>query len=77
MEAVREFTDKTDFPIARYLQVNNCGSERVTKYDYTILRSKGRKDYHFLYVRNGKIDAEINGEKVCLVPWAKIQYTIS
>ena len=74
MEAVREFTDKTDFPIARYLQVNNCGSERVTKYDYTILRSKGRKDYHFLYVRNGKIDAEINGEKVCLVAGQCIVY---
>ena len=44
-----EFIDKTDFLQTRLLQVNSCGSERVVKYDYTILRSNGRRDYHFLY----------------------------
>ena len=42
-----EFIDKTDFLQTRLLQVNSCGSERVVKYDYTILRSNGRRDYHF------------------------------
>ena len=32
-----EFIDKTDFLQTRLLQVNSCGSERVVKYDYTIL----------------------------------------
>ena len=48
-----EFIDKTDFLQTRLLQVNSCGSERVVKYDYTILRSNGRRDYHFLYLQNG------------------------
>lgn len=54
-----EFIDKTDYLQTRSLQVNSCGSERVTKYDYTILRSKGRRDYHFLYLQNGWLDVEV------------------
>lgn len=45
-----EFIDKTDYLQTRLLQVNSCGSERVVKYDYTILRSNGRRDFHFLYL---------------------------
>ena len=48
-----EFIDKTDYLQTRLLQVNSCGSERVVKYDYTILRSNGRRDFHFLYLQNG------------------------
>lgn len=66
MEDILESENKTDYPVVRYLQVNSCGSERVTKHDYTILRSKGRKDYHLLYVQSGRIDAEIGETKVSL-----------
>jgi AraC family transcriptional regulator of arabinose operon len=54
-----EFIDKTDYLETRLLQVNSCGSERVVKYDYTILRSKGRRDYHFLYLQSGWLDIEV------------------
>ena len=53
-----EFIDKTDYLQTRLLQVNSCGSERVVKYDYTILRSNGRRDFHFLYLQNGWLDIE-------------------
>ena len=54
-----EFIDKTDYLQTRLLQVNSCGSERVVKYDYTILRSNGRRDFHFLYLQNGWLDIEV------------------
>ena len=57
-----EFIDKTDYLQTRLLQVNSCGSERVVKYDYTILRSNGRRDFHFLYLQN--LLAQIENEKV-------------
>lgn len=56
---LNEFIDKTDYLQTRLLQVNSCGSERVTKYDYTILRSRGRRDYHFLYLQSGWLDVEV------------------
>jgi AraC-like DNA-binding protein len=58
-----EFKDATDYPPSRLLQVNSCGSERVVKNDYTILRSKGRSDYHLLYLIQGWIDIEIGSTK--------------
>ena len=61
-----EFIDKTDFLQTRLLQVNSCGSERVVKYDYTILRSNGRRDYHFLYLQNGWLDIEVGTAKARL-----------
>lgn len=61
-----EFNDKTDFLQTRLLQVNSCGSEHVVKYDYTILRSKGRRDFHFLYLRSGWLDAEVGNVRVRL-----------
>lgn len=59
-----EFFDTTDFPPSRQIQVNSCGCEHVNNYDYTILRSNGRSDYHILYLTNGYIDAEIGTQKV-------------
>lgn len=61
---VLEFIDTTDFPANRLIQVNSCGAEQVNNHDYVILRSKGRSDYHFLYLRAGYLDAEIGTQKV-------------
>lgn len=61
-----EFIDKTDYLQTRLLQVNSCGSERVVKYDYTILRSNGRRDFHFLYLQNGWLDIEVGTAKARL-----------
>lgn len=61
-----EFIDKTDYLQTRLLQVNSCGSGRVVKYDYTILRSNGRRDFHFLYLQNGWLDIEVGTAKARL-----------
>ena len=61
-----EFIAKTDYLQTRLLQVNSCGSERVVKYDYTILRSNGRRDFHFLYLQNGWLDIEVGTAKARL-----------
>lgn len=53
MKNTKEFHDITDFPATKALQVNSCGIENHTKFDYSVLRSQGRKDYHFLYIKSG------------------------
>ncbi len=80
---VKEHVDITDFPIQRSLQLNNCGIKRETRLDYTILRSKGRHDYHFLYVHSGWLTIEIDdktyrvesGQCVVYFPGVKQRYT--
>ena len=82
---IKEFVDTTDFPQTRVLQVNSCGSERVFRHEYTILRSKGRKDYHFLYLLNGWLDGEIGdtpfrlnaGQCVVFYPFVRQMYYFS
>ncbi len=59
-----EYQDVTDFPPVKYLQVNNCGMKNYFQRDYTILRSKGRKDYYLLYAALGWFDIEYDGEMV-------------
>lgn len=61
---VLEFFDTTDFPPSRLIQVNSCGGEHAKNHDYTILRSRGRSDYHILYLVSGYLDAEIGTQKV-------------
>ena len=80
-----EFIDKTDFVQKRLLQVNSCGSERVLKYDYTILRSNGRRDYHFLYLLSGWLNVEVgthktrleSGQCAVFLPGVRQKYTFS
>lgn len=73
----------SDFKPNHLLQVNSCGSERITNHEYTVLRPNGRKDYHFLYVKSGWIDAELDEQKIhiktgqCMVfyPFVAQKYT--
>lgn len=46
------------------MQVNNCGMKNYFQRDYTILRSRGRKDYYLLYDALGWLDIEYGGEMV-------------
>lgn len=57
----REFRDLTDKPAAKYLQVNSCGIQEAAKREFTVLRSQGRTDYHFLYVQKGWAVVDIGG----------------
>ena len=59
-----EYKDVTDFPPENYVLVNNCGMKKILERDYTILRSRGRKDYYLLYVALGWLEIEYNGEMV-------------
>jgi len=61
MYNIREYKDRTDFPAESYLQVNTCGRRRIAGQDFTILRSKGRGDYHVIYIQQGWIAVEIEG----------------
>lgn len=51
---VYEASSKTDFQAASYLQVNSCGYEDIIGFDYAVVRSDGRNDYHLLYVQIGR-----------------------
>lgn len=64
MNNVKEFHDLTDFPATKTLQVNSCGIENHTKYDYSVLRTNGRKDYHFLYLKSGFITITLGNRTV-------------
>ena len=66
MKAFCEFRDSTDHPPVHGLQINSCGQQQAGQYGYTILRSKGRSDYHLLYVQSGWITAEEDGAPVCI-----------
>lgn len=63
-----EASCKTDFQAASYLQVNSCGYEEIIGFDYAVVRSNGRNDYHLLYVQNGAMELEIAGEMKVLCP---------
>lgn len=53
MRKVEEFNNLTDFVSDKFLAVNNCGFTVCTT-EQTVLRSKGRKDYHLIYVTKGE-----------------------
>lgn len=50
----------------KFLYINSCGFQRVEGKKHTILRSKGRLDYLFLYVIRGRCDAETKNGAVSL-----------
>lgn len=64
MRNTKEFHDMTDFPATKTLQVNSCGIENHTKFDYSVLRTNGRKDYHFLYIKSGFATITLGNRKV-------------
>lgn len=66
MASVNEYKDITDFPAQHFLQVNNCGIRKDIKQDFTILRSKGRKDYYFLYLQSGWVTVDYKGTMIRL-----------
>lgn len=55
-----EFKDVTDFSPEKSLQVNNCGTRKDYRLNYTLFRPKGRKDYYLLYIVKGWLDIEID-----------------
>lgn len=64
MEHLKESLSLTDFPASRLIQINSCGSDCITRHEYTVFRSKGRSDYQLIYIKSGWLMAEINGLRV-------------
>ena len=47
--------DTTNFTTDKYLQINSCGFQS-TLLSKTVIRRKGRKDYHILLINSGKCE---------------------
>lgn len=53
--------DKSDKKSDSFLEVNSCGIHAIG-IEQTVMRKKGRKDYHIVLVGKGKMKVKINGE---------------
>lgn len=47
--------DTTNYKTERYMQINSCGFQRMPAY-WTVIREKGRYDYHLLLVDSGELE---------------------
>jgi len=82
---VQEFKDKTNFTSNEYLHINSCGKQNNFNKEYTILRTKGRVDYHILYIVSGSCMVEHDnemktlnaGDLILYKPGEKQLYTFS
>lgn len=57
--------DTTNFVTDKYLQINSCGFQNVQA-NYTLMRKKGRRDYHILLINDGECRALHNGKSYTL-----------
>ncbi len=53
-------SDTTDIASNKFLQVNSCGYQQNVK-EYTVVREKGRQDYHILFVESGEYEIKFQG----------------
>jgi len=53
---LKESINITDRTTDEYLLLNSCGIRSVYETDAQVLRSKGRSDYHMLYMKNGSAE---------------------
>ncbi len=58
--------DTTDFLSGRFLHISAAGIQKHTRFDVTVERKKGRKDYHILYIKSGKAIVFYEGSKEIL-----------
>jgi len=58
--------DRTNFPPHAYLQLNSCGIGRSRGHAFTTHRPAGRVDYHIIYIDEGSMTAEYEGEMYIL-----------
>lgn len=55
-------TDWSEKSTQYFIQLNSFGLEKCFPFTYSVLREKGRADHHILYVSQGWIEVEIDGE---------------
>lgn len=57
--------DTTNFVTDNYLQINSCGFQNILP-EYTVIRKKGRQDYHILLINSGICEALHKGNAYTL-----------
>lgn len=66
--------DKTDFSSDKYLEINSCGFQNTVS-EFSVIREKGRRDYHLLLVSAGKAEVLHDGQSFVLEPGNLVIYT--
>jgi len=72
----------TDRTSDGYLQLNSCGIRSVYETDASVLRSRGRSDYHMLYLKSGSAEVGIGeqtlrmdaGQLIFYLPYERQYY---
>lgn len=64
--------DSKNYISKKFAAVNSCGVH-VDAWQHTI-RTKGRVDYHLLYVESGELTAELDGKKQVILPGGFLLY---
>ena len=54
--------DTTNYKTNKYLEINSCGFQNVPS-GWTVVRQRGRYDYHILFVCGGKLEAGIGDKR--------------
>lgn len=67
VNGIQEFKDLTNFTSDEYIHINSCNF-CTNNGGITILRSKGRVDYHFLYITKGVCTAHTENGEIRLLP---------
>ncbi len=65
--------DTTNFVTDKYLKINSCGFQCAAS-DYTVIRRKGRHDYHILLVTGGTCEVFHNCKSYTLTEGSLILY---
>ena len=55
--------DTTNFSSSKYIEINSCNIQRSRGKAHTVIRGKGRVDYHVLYVAEGECRCMYEGEE--------------
>lgn len=82
---IGELHDKPFPETENYLKINTCGAQRMAGKAYRVIREKGRKDFHILYVETGAchvyfegVHAELlKGQYILYAPGQKQEYSFS
>jgi len=65
--------DTTNFKVESFLKINSCGFQTLQK-GSTIVRKKGRYDYHFLLINSGECEVLHKGENCTLTSGNLVLY---
>lgn len=65
--------DTTDCISEKFLQINSCGFQNALP-DFTVIRKKGRCDYHILLMNSGRCEVRYGDKTYTLMPGNLVVY---